>query len=215
MADRPPTLRHRHRAGIAGLLLLLAVSPGRGGAQARDSVRASADSGRTTLTPAAPTPSVSAPFIGTRPRGQFTPPLTPRRAFVYSAILPGLGQSRLDRGSSGALFAAVELAALVMVRRSSADLREARRFLADSLPLEFTISNTGTVQRSGILSSRYDDDLIRTRRLHVEDWLATVAFNHLFAGADAFVSAQLWDLPVRLSAAPTANGPLFVATLRF
>jgi hypothetical protein len=71
------------------------------------------------------------------------------------------------------------------------------------------------VQRSGILSSRYDDDLIRTRRLHVEDWLAVVAFNHLFAGADAFVSAQLWDLPIRLSAAPTANGPLFVATLRF
>lgn len=215
MVDRPPTPRHRHRAGIAGLLLLLAVSPGRGGAQARDSVRTAADSTRATATPAVRAPNAAAPAPVARPRGQFTPPLTPRRAFVYSAILPGLGQSRLDRGSSGALFAAVELAALVMVRRSSADLREARRFLADSLPLEFTVSNTGTLQRSGILSSRYDDDLIRTRRLHVEDWLATVAFNHLFAGADAFVSAQLWDLPVRLSAAPTANGPLFVATLRF
>ncbi|MCZ8204453.1 hypothetical protein [Gemmatimonas sp.] len=215
MADRPLTPRHRHRACIAGLLLLLAVSPGRGGAQARDSVRTAADSARAAAAPAVRAPNAAAPAPVVRPRGQFTPPLTPRRAFVYSAILPGLGQSRLDRGSSGALFAAVELAALVMVRRSSADLREARRFLADSLPLEFTVSGTGTVQRSGILSSRYDDDLIRTRRLHVEDWLAVVAFNHLFAGADAFVSAQLWDLPIRLSAAPTANGPLFVATLRF
>ena len=67
-------------------------------------------------------------------RGRFTPPLTPKRAFVYSALLPGFGQSRLDRGTSGALFASIELAAVVMMRRSQMDLREARRYQIDTLP---------------------------------------------------------------------------------
>jgi hypothetical protein len=147
--------------------------------------------------------------------GRFTPPITPRRAFVYSAVLPGLGQSRLDRGSSGALFAAMELSAMVMVRRSSADLREARRYQVDTLPGNFTVGSNGTLTPAERVIGRYDADLVRTRRLHVEDWLAVIAFTHLFAGADAFVAAQLWDIPVRLTAAPTANGPLFVASLRF
>jgi hypothetical protein len=148
-------------------------------------------------------------------RGRFTPPITPRRAFIYSAILPGLGQSRLDRGSSGALFAAVELAAVVMVRRSSADLREARRYRADTLPTNFNVGPTGTLTPVERVTGRYDADLVRTRRLHVEDWLAALAFNHLFSGADAFVAAQLWDIPVQLTATPSLNGPLFVASLRF
>ena len=40
-------------------------------------------------------------------RGRFTPPLTPKRAFLYSSLLPGFGQSRLDRGTSGALFSSI------------------------------------------------------------------------------------------------------------
>ncbi len=148
-------------------------------------------------------------------RGRFTPPITPRRAFIYSAILPGLGQSRLDRGSSGALFAAVELAAVVMVRRSSADLREARRYRTDTLPTNFNVSPGGTFTPVARAAGRYDADLVRTRRLHAEDWLAVLAFNHLFSGADAFVAAQLWDIPVRLTATPSQQGAMFVASLRF
>ena len=56
-------------------------------------------------------PSVAKPLTQ---RGRFTPPLTPKRAFMYSSLLPGLGQSRLDHGTSGALFASLELAAIVI-----------------------------------------------------------------------------------------------------
>lgn len=177
-------------------------------AQSTDSTRARADS-------TAPVARPVGPVVAPAARGRFTPPLTPRRAFLYSAVLPGLGQSRLDRGTSGALFAAVELSAFVMVRRSGAGLREARRYRGDSLPAEFRVGPGGQLAGSGAVGGRYDEDLVRTRRLHVEDWLAVIAFNHLFAGADAFVSAQLWDIPVQLTAAPSVNGPLFVATLRF
>jgi hypothetical protein len=146
--------------------------------------------------------------------GRFTPPLTPKRAFLYSALLPGFGQSRLDRGTSGALFASVELAAMVMVRRSGMDLREARRYQIDTLPAEYRVAGT-SVEKNGTFTNQFTRDLVRTRRLHVEDWLAALAFNHLFAGADAFVSAQLWNVPVELSAIPRPSGAVFVATIRY
>lgn len=171
-------------------------------AQQRDSVTA-----KPQLTPAA----TAAP--GT-PRGRFTPPLTPKRAFLYSALLPGFGQSRLDRGTSGALFASIELAAVVMIRRSQLDLREARRYQIDTLPDQYLVGRDSLV-KNGVFTNRFTRDLVRTRRLHVEDWLAVVAFNHLFAGADAFVSAQLWDVPVELAAFPRPTGAVFVATVRF
>jgi len=174
-----------------------------------DTVRQSRD----TVTRVAPKTAAAAGPVAAR--GRFTPPITPRRAFVYSAIVPGLGQARLDRGSSGALFAAVELAAVVMVRRSHADLREARRYRTDTLPTNFTVGPGGTLTPVERVTGRYDADLVRTRRLHVEDWLAALAFNHLFAGADAFVAAQLWDMPLRVTAAPSPNGTVFAASLRF
>ena len=34
---------------------------------------------------------------------------------------------------------------------------------------------------------------IRARRAHLEDWIAVAVFNHLFAGADAYVAANLAD----------------------
>ena len=159
--------------------------------------------------------------VPTRPRAaavkrvtRLTPPLSPRSAFLYSFALPGFGQSRLDRGTSGALFASVELAAIAMVRRSRADLAEVRRYRVDTLSGDFTVVGD-SLQRSGIFTGRYSADLEKTRQLHVEDWLAVVAFNHLFAGADAFVAAQLWDVPVSLTAMPLAGGVTIVATLRW
>ena len=156
-------------------------------------------------------PSVVKPLTQ---RGRFTPPLTPKRAFMYSSLLPGLGQSRLDHGTSGALFASIELAAIVMMRRSQMDLREARRYQIDTLPNHYIVAGDSVI-KNGVFTNRFTRDLVRTRRLHVEDWMAVVAFNHLFAGADAFVSAQLWDVPVELSAYPRPSGAVFAATIRF
>jgi hypothetical protein len=129
-------------------------------------------------------------------------------------MLPGLGQSRLERGTAGAMFSSIELASLVMVRRSQSSVSEARRYQLDSLPAEYTVSS-GLFRPGGTFRNRFTSDLVRTRRLHVEDWLAVVAFNHLFAAADAFVAAQLWDVPVTLSAGPAEGGAFVVATLRW
>ena len=143
------------------------------------------------------------------------PPLSPRRAFLLSALLPGYAQSRLERGSSGALFAGVEMAVLAMLRRSVADVREVRRQRTDTLPGDFTIGPDGTVRGTGGVPPRFPATMEASRQLHVEDWTAALVFNHLIAGADAFVAAQLWDVPTRVSMVPTRDGLALVATLRF
>ncbi len=104
---------------------------------------------------------------------------------------------------------------MALLRRSSADLREARRYLSDSLPTTFVVSGN-TLRPTDYGPNEYTADLVRTRQLHAEDWLAVIAFNHLLSGADAFVSAQLWDMPVRLSAVPRADGGvMLVAAIRW
>jgi len=37
--------------------------------------------------------------------------------------------------------------------------------------------------------------------------------NHLFAGADAYVAANLWDVPTQLSVRSGPTGPMIVASI--
>jgi len=145
------------------------------------------------------------------------PPISPRRAFLMSALAPGLAQSRLEKATSGAFFAGIEMAAVAMLRRSMNDVREVRRQGTDSIPGNFTVElGTGGRLRPGDpLPPRFEASMERSRKLHVEDWTAAIIFNHLIAGADAFVAAQLWDVPTQVTVVPTANGLALVATLRW
>jgi hypothetical protein len=155
------------------------------------------------------------------------PPITPGRAFLYSLAIPGLGQAALDRRYTGAGFFLVEAFSLALVYRSAEDLRLVKSFLGDSVPLTYKVDpSTGIAERNNngdpVVAtwrvSGYTPALLKARRLQVEDWIAVVIFNHLFAGADAFVAAQLWDLPshVALRAAPLPGGGTSVSmSLRF
>ncbi len=199
---------------LSRLLSLVVMSASIGAplaAQQRDTVRTRRDTSAAGAVRPVPVSPI-APSL--TQRGRFTPPLTPKRAFLYSALLPGFGQSKLDRGTSGALFSSIELAAMVMIRRSQLDLREARRYQIDSLPDQYVVAGDSLIQ-NGVFTNRYTRDLVRTRRLHVEDWIAVLAFNHLFSGADAFVAAQLWDVPIQLTAIPRPSGAVFMATFSF
>jgi hypothetical protein len=174
-------------------------------AQQRDSARAGV------------APRDAAPPTSRAASASDTPPVTPRRAFVYSLIIPGLGQAALDRRYTGATFFLIEGLSLALLHRSQDDLRIARAFQGDSVPLTWQVDPfTGVVAKNDkgdpIVATwqptRYTGDLVRARTLHVEDWVAILIFNHLFAGADAFVAAQLWDVPahVSLRAAPLPRG---------
>ena len=71
------------------------------------------------------------------PRPELRAPLSPKRAFLYSLLLPGYSQSVLGRHRAGALQLAFEAASIVMIRQSVADVREARRMQADSITVSF------------------------------------------------------------------------------
>ena len=200
-------MRRRSLVVLASLLLAAPLA-GQGMEEARVGVRRPAPA-RDTL-----------PADEGRPR----PPITPGRAFFSSLVLPGSGQTALDRPYAGGVFVLVEALSLTMLHRSGEDLRLARRFARDSMPLTYqTDPVTGVVARDTLgnpvvtswQGSRYGPGVVRSRRLQVEDWLAVLFFNHLFAGADAYVAAQLWDLPEKVSLRQTPFGPAISATLRF
>jgi hypothetical protein len=137
------------------------------------------------------------------------PPISPRSAFLRSLIVPGLGQAALDRGTAGGIFVSLEALSLLMTIKSKRDLRVARRLEADSLFFGFE-PNGDTIFAPSPVAGR-----VRARKQHVEDWVALLIFNHLFAAADAFVAAQLWDVPARVSVTRDGDRTRLTATVRW
>lgn len=156
-------------------------------------------------------PAATQPTAPVPPRPK--PPISPTRAFFSSALVPGMAQARLNR-STGILFVTFEAISLTMYAKSRHDLELARRFARDSTPLAYTIDpvtglpqldpDTGEPRVARWSSGKYTRGRINARKTHVEDWVAALVFNHLFAGIDAFVAAQLWELPgqVQFRASP-------------
>jgi len=135
------------------------------------------------------------------------PPISPKSAFLRSLIVPGLGQAALDRGTAGGIFVSLEALSLLMTIKSKRDLRVARRLETDSVFFEIDGADTVFVNH---LAGR-----VRARKQHVEDWIALLIFNHLFAAADAFVAAQLWDVPARVSVQRDGDRTRLTATVRW
>jgi hypothetical protein len=121
-----------------------------------------------------PAPAAPAPADSARA-------LRPLPAFLHSLLLPGWGQSKLDRKLTAALFTAWEGVTLGMTLKSA---REAKY-----------------LERVGADSARIDG-----KRQERQDWLILLGFNHLFSGLEAYVSSQLQDFPadVRFRVAPRA-----------
>jgi hypothetical protein len=163
-----------------------------------DSVRA--DSAR-----AAPAP---APIVAARDT-LAGPPISPRSAFLRSLLVPGLGQAALERGTAGGIFVSLEALSLLMTIKSKRDLRVARRLENDSA-FSAIEPNGDTTRVPSPVAGR-----VRARKQHVEDWLALLIFNHLFAAADAFVAAQLWDVPARVSVQRDGDRTRLTATIRW
>lgn len=165
--------------------------------------------------------AVDSARVGTRPPAARSvdtlrvPPVTPSGAFLRSALLPGLGQAALKRPVAGAVFFTAEVLSLAMLRKTSYDLREARRGLVDTLVIRsFQTQNGREVLDSlglpvvgAVAPNRWTQGGIAAARATFrEDWIAAIVFTHLIAGIDAFVAAQLWDLPAQVSLRPAPMG---------
>lgn len=151
------------------------------------------------------------------------PPISPKRAFLYSLLAPGYGQSVLDRPIAGAMFFTAEVTWIAMATKSAFDLRYARAHERDSLVATYKTKTDGTVELDSLgnpiaatyLPNRYAAARVEARRKHLEDYYALLIANHLLAGAEAFVAAQLWDLPAHVSIKQMPFGHALVATFRW
>jgi hypothetical protein len=145
-------------------------------------------------------------------RDTLAPPISPRGAFLRSLLVPGWGQTRLDRGTAGAIFVLTEALGLTMLMKAKRDLDLAKDARGDSIFIGYERATDGSpvLDESGNPVQLFAPDPLgartRSRRQQFEDWIAILAFNHLFAGADAFVAGHLGDIPRRLSMRPTADG---------
>ncbi len=113
----------------------------------------------------------------------------PMGAFWRSFLVPGWGQARLGRKLTAGILIGWEGTTLGMSLKTRHELAYLRR--------------TG--------SERAEDK----RREH-EDWLVLLAFNHLFAGLEAYVSGHLSDFPadLKLRAVPGGVGGSVMVPIR-
>ena len=140
-------------------------------------------------------------------------PLSPRRAFFYSFLAPGYSQSVFGRHKAATTFILVEAITLAMIRESAADVHEARRMVNDTVVVSYVDPSGNPV----VVTSppRFAGAQVHTRQAHVEDWLALLVANHLFAGADAYVAANLWDVGARLAVRRLPGRTVIQASLRW
>ena len=54
--------------------------------------------------------------------------------------------------------------------------------------------------------SDIEQEELEGKRTEVQDWAVLLAFNHLLAAAEAYVSTHLWDFPADLGVEPMPNG---------
>lgn len=103
----------------------------------------------------------------------------PMGAFWRSFLLPGWGQAVTGRKMTGSVFVAWEGVTAMMTLKAQ--------------------------QEANYFKSIHSDNL-RLKRQEVQDWLVLWIFNHLFSGAEAYVSAHLQDFPPDLKVQAFPNG---------
>lgn len=107
--------------------------------------------------------------------------MRPVSAMWRSMVLPGWGQAATGRHTVGALLVTWEGVTAMMTLKAQQEANYMKQ--------------TGSSN-------------LKAKRQEVQDWLVLWVFNHLFAGADAFVAAHLQDFPkdLQLRAVPGGVG---------
>jgi hypothetical protein len=107
--------------------------------------------------------------------------IRPMGAFWRSLLVPGWGQSATGRNTTGALFVVWEGVTAMMTLKAQQEANYMKQVGSRSL---------------------------NGKRQEVQDWIVLWVFNHLFSGAEAYVSAHLQDFPadLRIRAFPRGIG---------
>ena len=107
--------------------------------------------------------------------------IKPFAAFWRSLLIPGWGQARTGRHITGAAYVTWEGVTMMMTLKAQQEVNYLKEIGSGSL---------------------------KAKRREVQDWLILWIFNHLFAGAEAYVSAHLQEFPrdLKVQALPQGIG---------
>ena len=105
--------------------------------------------------------------------------IKPVSALWRSLLIPGWGQACTGRNFTGAAFVVWEGVAVMMTVRAVQE--------------KHYMEETGSVN-------------VGSKRQQIQDWAVLWGFNHLFAGAEAYVSAHLLDFPKELKVRAVPRG---------
>ncbi len=114
------------------------------------------------------------------------PPVSPVGAALRSLLIPGWGQSIAHRRATGAFFVLFEGISLTMTLKSRHQLSYLESVQSEADP--------ESIER------------VDAKRAEIQDWAILLAFNHLMAAAEAFVSTMLWDFPEELEVRAFSGG---------
>jgi len=116
------------------------------------------------------------------PPFRFPTPVSPYAAMARSLLIPGWGQAVMGRRVTGAMFVFWEGVTITMTYKAAHQMKYDRLAGVDS-----------------VLQGR--------KKQEIQDWTVLLVFNHLFAAAEAYVAAQLWDFPaeVRFRVLPSGD----------
>lgn len=196
----------RRLLGVALLIMaggLTLPAPAR--AQLPDSLRIQPDS-----LPEAPAPRDQEPPQGEDHRG-----VTPRGAFIRSAIIPGWGHASVGAQGRGAFYFLAEAVSGFMLVKTHTRLSLARdrRSLRESVLTEKILAS-GVKDPAAVEELLLEDEVLEdlrgleeARSEQREDWMALAIFFLFLGGADAYVSAHLSDFPgaVEIDGTPTGG----------
>jgi hypothetical protein len=129
--------------------------------------------------------------------------ITPKGAFIRSALLPGYGHAKVGAYGRGAFYFLVEaISGFMMVKTNGlAHLATDRRVLWEGVMSE-RLQVDGPLGFDALEAALAEDPMVEdlrgleeARKSQMEDWVALGLFFLFLGGADAYVSAHLADFP--------------------
>lgn len=139
--------------------------------------------------------------------------MSPRGAFIRSALIPGWGHSEVGAFVRGGFYFGVEAASGFMIYKTQTRLSRTRAQLSmREEVVTARLEAQGDMDPEEIEAALSEDPIVEdlrslevTRQEQREDWIALGLFFMLIGGVDGYVSAHLADFPVAVVIEPTPN----------
>ena len=145
--------------------------------------------------------------------------ISPRGAFIRSALIPGWGHAKVGAMFGGLSISRAEAASALMIYKTHTRIGRTRRMLSQREAVVTARLEAGGMTDPDEIEAALAEDpeiedlrsLEETRSGQREDWIALGLFMMLIGGVDGYVSAHLADFPAAVVLEPTPGGGMEIS----